>query len=155
MNRAVRIVTIGLAAAGGVLVVLVAISAWALRRPQYVVPGEDITRYVAGRWDWSTRVSPCRDSAHTIAFSPDRKLMTITSEYVARSDSERVATYDLLNVSRSSFRGAIRGETRRTPSGVPVVWDLVLFSPTEYRWHRTDWNSWGYTAAVIRCDPSS
>lgn len=149
MSR-LRIALLIVAMVVGGFVVLVAIGATFLRRPPYVVSDVDIATAVTGRWDWSTRLNPCRDSAHTIAFSRDKKVMRITLEYLPASDSDRVAIYDIKRLSRSSLRGAIRGEARRTAAGVPVVWDLVLFGPAEYRWHRTDW-AWGYTAPVIRC----
>lgn len=78
-------------------------------------------------------------------------VMTITSGDIGASDG--VTTYDVLSVSRSTIRGAIRGETRKTDDGKPVVWDLVLTSPDEYRWQRTDWRStpWSYTGHIRRC----
>ena len=138
----------------GGIAVLAAFGAALLRPRPYEVSDVDIAKVVTGRWDWSTRRNPCRDSAHTIAVSCDKKVMTITLEYLPASDSHRVAIYDIDRLSRSSLRGAIRGETRRTDAGVPVVWDLVLFGAAEYRWHRTDW-AWGYTASVIRCTTDS
>ena len=42
-------------------------------------------------------------------------------------------------------------ETRRTSSGEPVVWDLVITAPDVYQWHRTDWPENGLTRAIIRC----
>jgi hypothetical protein len=154
VSRVRTLLVIVVSALGGI-VILAAVGAALLRRPQYEVSDVDIASAVTGRWDWSTRLDPCRDSAHTIAVSGDRKIMTITLEYLPTSDSDRVTTYDIQRLSRSSLRGAIRGETRRTDAGVPVVWDLVLFGPTEYRWHRTDWNAWGYTESVIRCTTDS
>jgi hypothetical protein len=63
----------------------------------------------------------------------------------------RVAEYDIQEVSRRHVRGRIRGETRRTDAGEPVVWDLVLTSRDEYRWHRTDWPPGSDTKSVRRC----
>jgi hypothetical protein len=146
-----RIVLVVAGAVAGLLAVLILIGV--LSQPErYRVPDSDIMRHVAGRWDWSTRLDPCRDSAHVIAFSPDKKVMTITLGYLPASDADRITTYDLSVVTSSSIRGAIRGETRKTNAGVPVVWDLVLVGPNTYRWHRTDWNRSGFTQAVIRCD---
>ena len=56
-----------------------------------------------------------------------------------------------LRVAAADVRGFMLGETRRTPAGELVVWELVLFSPTSYRWHRTDWPETGFTPEVIRC----
>ena len=86
-----------------------------------------------------------------ILIADDSRVMTITSADIAASDP--VTTYDVRSVSQSTVRGAIRGETRTTNDGVPVVWELVLTGPDEYRWRRTDWAStpWSYTASVHRC----
>lgn len=154
MSR-VRITLLIVGTVLGGIVVLAAVGAALLRPPPYEVSDVDIANAVSGRWDWSTRLDPCRDSAHTITVSADKKVMTITHDFLPASDSDRVTTYDIQRLSRSSLRGAIRGEARRTDAGVPVVWDLVLFGPTEYRWHRTDWNAWGYTPSVIRCTTDS
>lgn len=108
--------------------------------------------HLTGRWDWSTRAHRCDDSAHVIAFSPDRERMTIAMP-PHPPDTGRTATYDVLSLTPSRLRGAIRGEKRLTASGGPVVWDLVMFGPNEYHWHRTDWASWQYTGAVVRCGP--
>lgn len=67
------------------------------------------------------------------------------------ADTGWSATYDLLELKPSRLRGAIRGEKRLTDNGKPVVWDLVMFSPDEYHWQRTDWDPWGYTPAIVRC----
>lgn len=140
----------------GVLTILVALTAWAGRVRPYSIPqGADIRTQVAGRWDWTSHSAPCTDSAHVIAFPGDGKVMTITqqSRWVDSLGRDRsVATYDILRTTSSSIRGAIRGEERLTSDGRPVVWDLVLVGPNEYRWHRTDWPSvWGYTRSIIRC----
>ena len=77
--------------------------------------------------------------------------MTITSGDIGAVDP--VTTYDILFTSPSTIRGAIRGEKRMTDDRKPVVWDLVLTSPDEYRWKRTDWQTtpWSYTGRIRRC----
>lgn len=74
--------------------------------------------------------------------------MTITSQDISSVDP--VTTYDIEFVSQSIIRGAIRGETRVTDANEPVVWDLVLTGPDEYRWQRTD-HPGSYTASNRRC----
>ena len=145
---------VALRTAGGVvaaLLALLAIGLWSVRATPYsVAEGADIRASVAGRWTWASDTAGCRN-AHTIAFADGGKVMTITSADVGASDP--VTTYDVQFVSRSTIRGAIRGETRMTDDGKPVVWDLVLTSPDEYRWKRTDWRStpWSYTGRIRRC----
>ena len=81
--------------------------------------------------------------------------MTITSSEPyegADGKLDSVAVYDVLEHTRSRIRGAIRGETRLTENGEPVVWDLVLRSPNRYAWHRTDWPPVALTGEIQRCD---
>jgi hypothetical protein len=136
---------------GAVGLLFVALVAWSVSGAGYAFPDGDLPRHLAGRWDWTTASQPCGAESHVISFSPDRRTMTIARPPVG-ADTGWTAVYDLLEVKPSRLRGAIRGETRRTDAGAPVVWDLVMFGPDEYRWHRTDWQSWNYTPAVRRCD---
>lgn len=117
--------------------------------------------YVAGTWDWAKGDSTCRGNTHTLAFSPDGKVMTLTFKLPLDStDASRVTRYRILAVgpavapelSPYALRGAIEGETRRTPAGALVVWDLVLASPNRYHWHRTDWPATAVTGPIVRCD---
>ena len=80
--------------------------------------------------------------------------MTITSSKPYELEDgtlDSVAVYDIAEHTDSWIRGAIRGETRLTSEGEPVVWELVLRSPNKYAWHRTDWIAGGLTAAIERC----
>ena len=121
----------------------------------YEVPaGADIFAVVAGTWAWTTADSNCAKDPHTITFTPDRKGMVIKSAHPYHRPDGRVdsiAYYDIQEYTRSSIRGAIRGETRLTADDRPVVWDLVLKAPDLYTWHRTDWPSRGYTSQIRRC----
>ena len=122
-------------------------------RPYEVPAGTDIFAVAEGTWDWAGQPGTCRDNPHRISFSPDRRQMVLS--YRVPFDSvtgKQVSTYDILLVTRHGIRGSIVDETRRTPDGDLVVWDLVLTSPTTYRWHRTDWPAAGYTPELIRCD---
>jgi hypothetical protein len=136
----------------GVFVILALFGMWSLSRIGYAFADQDLPAHLQGRWDWSARVQRCDDSAHVIGFSPDRKTMTLSMPRTP-ADTGWTATYDILSLGPSRLRGAIRGEKRLTDNGAPVVWDLVLFGPNEYHWHRTDWQSWMYTAGVVRCGP--
>jgi len=145
-----------LRAAGAIVagvVVLAGIGLWEMRTTAYSVPaGSDIRKTVAGRWTWTTDKKGCAN-AHIIAFSDDGKVMTIVqpSSDIGGGDTS-TTTYDITMVSQSAIRGAIRGETRLTDDGKPVVWDLVLVGPDTYRWRRTDWfSAWGYTPSIVRC----
>ena len=108
----------------------------------------------SGAWDWEGADSLCVANPHTISFSPDHAVMYLAHR-VPWTDSagkeHRVAVYDIQDHSPSQVRGLIRGETRRTEAGDPVVWDLILTSPNSYAWHRTDWPSSGRTKGVRRC----
>lgn len=149
-RKAVRIALWIVGSMAGGYVLLVAFGMWALSSRGYVFPDRDLPRHLSGRWDWSTHAHRCDEGAHVIAFSPDRRTMTISLPR-SSADTGWTATYDIITLTPSRLRGAIRGETRLTDRGVPVVWDLVMFGPDEYHWQRTDWKSWQYTAGIIRC----
>jgi hypothetical protein len=134
---------------------------WAPWAPEYEVPPDtDIFTVAAGTWGWTTAPADsfCVARWHTVAFSPDRTVMTITANE-PWTDSvgtvHQLAVYDLSEHSRHHVRGQIRGETRLTSAGEPVVWDLVLTSPDSYHWHRADWPFFSYTASVGRCPPGT
>jgi len=134
-----------------VIVAFVAYGLWSVHVTPYSVPeGADIRATVAGRWTWDSDTAGCW-RAHTIAFADGGKIMTITSG--DSGATQKVTTYDILSATRSTIRGAIRGEKRMTDRGTPVVWDLVLTSPDDYRWKRTDWSEtpWSYTGRIRRC----
>jgi hypothetical protein len=127
-------------------------------RPYAIPAGSDIFAVVQGRWAWTTVPGGCDTSWHRITFTADHRVMTITSSKpYERSDGtlDSVAVYDISAHTDSWIRGAIRGETRLTRDGTPVVWDLVLRSQHRYAWHRTDWDRGGLTAAVDRCPEPS
>jgi len=121
----------------------------------YEVPGEDdIFAAVEGKWAWTTSDSGCTKEWHRITFTPDRRVMTIAaSKPYEKTDGtmDSLAVYDIEAHTRNSIRGAIRGETRLTDAGKPVVWDLVLQSPDRYVWHRTDWPKIARTRTIERC----
>jgi hypothetical protein len=140
----------------GVLAVVVAIGLVETAATPYDLPaGQDIRTVAAGTWTWTTDKKGCAN-AHTIAFADSGKVMTIVqpSDNIA-SDSVVTTTYDIKQVTQSSIRGAIRGETRLDGDGKPVVWDLVLVGPDAYRWRQVGWVSpWGYTPRIVRCPAS-
>lgn len=129
--------------------------------PDYEVPEDtDIFTVASGTWGWTTAPdsSFCVTRWHTVAFSPDHSIMTITASEPWTDSSgvvHQVTVYDLSEHSRHHVRGQIRGETRLTDDGEPVVWDLVLGSANSYHWHRTDWPAFSYTATLERCPPGT
>lgn len=144
---------VGLALAPVLL--LAAVVGYVLYVRPYEVPADtDIFAVVQGTWAWTTSDSNCATDPHTITFTPDHTGMIITAAHPYRRADGRldsIAFYDIQAHTRSWIRGAIRGETRLTADGRPVVWDLVLKSPDRYAWHRTDWVAGGYTRAIRRC----
>jgi hypothetical protein len=156
MKKVLRIALYVMGGIVGLVVALFAFAVWGLSRghDKFAATKNDLPSYVAGRWDWTSRARPCTDSAHTITFANDGRVMEIRQESdTGKGGASDPTVYDLLEVTPSRIRGAIRGETRKTNDGRPVVWDLVMFNVNEYHWHRTDWGSFGYTGAVLRCSP--
>ena len=141
-------------------VVLIAVGAWAYRKwiwvPEYHPPrGVSVFRVAAGKWDWTTKRRWCADSdPEFIAFSPDTSVMTIAYGKPWKDSTGRVhaaSVYDLSMHTDNRIRGQIRGESRLTDTGTPVVWDLVLTSPDSYVWERTDLAPWDHSALIRRC----
>jgi hypothetical protein len=125
-----------------------------LAEPFEVSGSGDVFSVAAGTWDWEGAEGFCQKDPHTVSFSPDRTLMTLTSREPYTDSSgvvHQVTEYDIQEQSRGRIRALIRGETRKTAQGVPVVWDLVLVDSNTYRWHRTDWPLGGSTKSIRRC----
>ena len=150
----------------GVLIGLPAVAAlafliwWAPWGPGYAVPaGSSVFSVASGTWDWTTAKADsfCVVSRHRIEFSADHRVMTIVSAipWTNAGVPESVAVYDISAHSDHHVRGQIRGETRLTAAGKPVVWDLELTSDSSYNWHRADWASFNRTATIRRCPPVS
>lgn len=117
-------------------------------------PPPPVFALIAGTWDWAGKPGTCRDNPHTLRFTPDGRYMLLTFAHpVDSATGQREVRYALKGHTERSVRAQIVDEPRRTPTGAVVVWDLVLFSPSSYRWHRTDWAEGAFTPEVIRCLP--
>ncbi len=119
---------------------------------------DDVFAVASGVWDWQGADSLCVANPHTISFAPDHSVMYLAHRQPWNDSAgvqHRVAEYEIQGHDSTQIRGLIRGETRRTDAGVPVVWDLVLTSPNSYAWHRTDWPATGRTKEVKRCPPGT
>jgi hypothetical protein len=107
-----------------------------------------------GTWGWEGHKElSCDGTSHTLSFTRDRSVMLL--QYTDKSNRVSdnpipIVRYRVLQ-AKPNLRMAIEGETRKTPGGELVVWDLVLLSPNRYCWHRTDWRPEGCTAAIERC----
>ena len=131
---------------------------WRVLGEPYAAPNGDVFAAATGTWDWEGADGYCRKDPHTITFSPDRSLMTFVSREPWTDSSgavHRTAEYDVQEHTAGRIRGRIRGETRMTAQGEPVVWDLVLVDADTYRWHRTDWPFGASTKPIHRCDSTT
>jgi hypothetical protein len=134
------------------LFVVVLLAWWQPWREYHVPSDSDIFVLATGVWDWAESETFCETSGHTIRFSADQQLMTITHLDVdAEGEEWNPAEYDLSEYTTRYVRGQIRGEERLTDAGEPVVWDLVLTSANSYHWYRTDWPRGSSTPEVKRC----
>jgi hypothetical protein len=120
---------------------------------------DDVFALATGSWDRVRGDSTCAAGSHAISFSPDRREMVLT--YPASGDTVAPSVFryrilgwgpEILPPARYVIRGAIEGETRRTPSGERVIWDLIMATPHSYYWHRTDWPLDAVAAPAVRCD---
>ena len=57
-------------------------------------------------------------------------------------------SYRILHVSPESVRLLLNGETRQTPQGKPVEWELVLTNPTTYRWRALHTSAGAYNEVI-------
>jgi hypothetical protein len=107
-----------------------------------------------GTWGWTIANGfGCDENPHDIEFSADRKSMFYSVQDPVESPTGEIVKtiqYHILDTS-PHLRMRIEGETRTTPAGDPVVWDLILISPDRYCWHRTDWPVGACTANIERC----
>ncbi|MFL5560733.1 MAG: hypothetical protein ACJ79K_04575 [Gemmatimonadaceae bacterium] len=118
-------------------------------KPYAVKPPDDIFHVAEGTWGRTVGAKTCTNGPQRISFTADRSMMVI--EYADDSGAVRKARYELRSVSPTTIRGFIIDETRKTPEGTLVVWDLVLTSRDSFAWHRTDWSPGAYTAEMRRC----
>ncbi len=63
--------------------------------------------------------------------------------------------YKVLKVEGNVMTMFVEGETRKTASGDPVVWSLVLVDDNRYYWRRTDWEAGSGTSHVLRCQAAN
>ena len=128
--------------------------------PNSAARAEETFRLLEGTWDWARGDSTCQRDPHRLSFSTDRREMLLT--YLRPDDSTgapRVVRYQVLAQGKRVhpelphvLRTAMEGETRKTPTGELVLWDIMLLSPNRYHWHRADWAEGGVTRALVRCD---
>lgn len=117
--------------------------------PGHSEPADSLT----GEWGWIADGPGCRDNPHVISFTPDGRHMVLTYRELFDSTGLRAKRYEIRGRTANSVRGFVISppETRRTPTGELVVWDLALTAPDVYQWHRTDWPEDGFTRAIVRC----
>lgn len=117
------------------------------------VDGDSLQNALEGEWGWVADGPGCNDNPHTVSLTPDRRHMIVTYRDAFDSTGALSKRYEIRSRSPRRIRAFMisPAETRRTPAGEPVVWDLVITAPDVYQWHRTDWPEGGLTRAIIRC----
>lgn len=109
-----------------------------------------------GLWGWVPEKSAtCKKNPHTLTFSKDLKEVYL--EFTNSKDKKgnhikNVAVYSVHEIKKNSVTMSVHNERRMDDEGNPVVWDLVLLSEREYKWHRHDWTFYKFTASVVKCD---
>ena len=106
-----------------------------------------------GIWGWEqSEELGCGGNSHTLSFTKDRAVMLLKHEEasIAQGIPAEAVRYRVLQ-SEPGLRMAIEGESRMTPAGEPVVWDVVMLSADRFCWRRTDWSPESCTPAVVRC----
>lgn len=123
--------------------------------PQKIAPPMNIEArsQVLGVWDWEGE-DACQENTHTVSFEDGGDALVLTFQQPLTPDAEHGRTvyrYQIVGGRGNSITGVMEDEHRMTDSGDPVVWTLTMFTPNEYRWQRSDWETNRYTRAVVRC----
>lgn len=107
---------------------------------------------------WGTKdTDECSLGPERVSYSPSRSKLYIrypgeggtTDGIKARS----VLTYNVLYSTGNQTRVALVGEDRTDESGLPVTWDIVKVTESEYCWRRSDWGINECTIPRVRCAP--
>lgn len=98
----------------------------------------------------------CEVNPHRIEFVADPPRAIFTWNEPVRGYDGALRDRVVYDVRSSGTMGptlALQGETRTTPDGALVVWDMrVAIDGSGYCWHRTDWPLLACTRAYLRCD---
>ncbi|WP_308365253.1 MULTISPECIES: hypothetical protein [unclassified Microbulbifer] len=112
-----------------------------------------IASVLPGTWGFS-ETEECSRDPQTISFSPDGKKMYVAYRLAGEAgsgDIRKTFTYRVGAQTGNLLRLNLDGETRASPTGDPVSWDLVLLNRDSFCWHRNDWREDECTKAVLRC----
>lgn len=98
----------------------------------------------------------CEVNPHQIEFiaDPPRAIFT-WNEPIEGYDGalHDRAVYDILAAGSMGPTLALQGETRTTPEGALVAWDMrVAIDGSGYCWHRADWPLLACSRTYMRCD---
>jgi hypothetical protein len=116
--------------------------------------GQRMTDVLPGVWDWEEEPKWCKENPHSIKFTAGGSRMEVRhpkGAVIGDEPPSALTVYRILAEGPSSLRMEVIGETRKTESGNPVVWDLILLSSDSYCWRRTDWPPQECTGRVLRC----
>lgn len=109
--------------------------------------GDALEVLIKNRWDWEFAEDFCRNAPHGISFSSDKKKMFV-NWYDGTSDIVlEVTEYNITKINDAVLSMEMVGEGRQDDRGNLVSWDLIVNSPTEYCWRRSDW-------VITRCTSS-
>jgi hypothetical protein len=116
-------------------------------------PDQSVFSVLPGRW--ASDQFPafgCGGNWQEISFTRDRKLMLLKFKEESKEQEipASAVRYHVLQ-AEPNLRMAIEGEKRVTPTGEPVVWDVVMLTPDKFCWHRADWEPGACTPALVRC----
>lgn len=119
---------------------------------------QELFSKAAGTWG-RDRVGKyaCNDEPHSIRFEDNYSKAIFhyphprpTHDGTLKGES----IYKVLKVDGNTITMFLDGETRKTVTGDPVVWSLIMFDDNLYRWHRTDDPSSTLSIPMFRCKPN-
>ena len=101
--------------------------------------GDPLAVLTVGTWDWAGAENSCETNPHSIGFADDKKHFWVHFHEGKTEAISGVANYTVSAISGAVISSDMEGENRTDDEGNLVSWDLIVNSPTEYCWRRSDW----------------
>ena len=115
-------------------------------------PAPSALAHLEGRWSIVDPATGATRQAcsqgQSFALTPDRRNVTLTD---AAAPARRPSRYLVVHSEPERVLLFIEGETRRTPTGDPVLWWVQFDGPDRFQWRRYDWPRDARTVIWQRC----
>ena len=115
-----------------------------------VFDGEPLKILQNGHWIWEAELDNCAKAGQKISAIDNIKLLF---EWYDNDTGEKESSYEykINQIDGAYLNLSKMGELEKDSFGQVVTWDLIIKSPLEYCWRRSDWNPLLCTQAMIQC----